>query len=92
MPARDVALAQFGKVEPGGKMIAFGGEQHRTYVGGNSAEESVQADHGVVVERVAFLNTVEPKNRDLAPAFGRERDGQRDGGKVMRLGHKRPSE
>ncbi len=67
---RHVALLKLVKVEPGGKILAFGHEQHRADVIGQRGKEAVDAANGLVVERVAFVLPFEPQNRHRALPLG----------------------
>jgi hypothetical protein len=68
----NVALSQLGQVEPGREMLALAAEQHRARFLWYGAEESLDAEHGRVVERVPLFWTIEPQNYDVAVEIGRE--------------------
>ena len=65
-----VALGQFGQIEPGAEMLALAGEHDGADVLRQRAEESLDAAHGRIVERVALLARDEPQHRDRAVALG----------------------
>lgn len=67
-----VALLQLGKIEPSGEVLPFGGEQHGGDLVGHRAEESVETEHGIVVERVTLVRALEPQNRYAAIKLGSE--------------------
>ena len=62
----DVALFQFAQVETGGKMLALAGEQHGADIGRQRGEESLDADDGFVVQRIALVRPLEPQDGDVA--------------------------
>ncbi len=70
---RQVALFEFGEIEPGGEMLAVTGEQHGADAVRQRGEERVDAVHGVVVERVALVFALEPQDGDGALPLGCQR-------------------
>ncbi len=75
---RDVALLQFAQVEAGGEMLAFAMQQHGADAVGQRREEGLDADDGLVVERVALFRAREFQDRDRALPLGGERSRQID--------------
>jgi hypothetical protein len=65
--------AQVGEVEAGREMIAVPVQHHRLHAFGQVVEERLDAEHGLVIERVALLGPVEPQDRDVAARFGVQR-------------------
>ncbi len=53
------------EIEPGGEMLAFARQQHAARAFRRRAEECLDAEDGVVVERVALLRPVQPQDRDV---------------------------
>jgi len=70
---RNVALFQFAEVEAGGKMLALAMQQHGADAVRQRRKEFLDADDGLVVERVAFLRTLETQDGDVALPLGGER-------------------
>ena len=73
----DVALFQFAQIEAGGKMLALAGEQHGADAVGQRREEGLDAEDGLVIQRVALLRALEPQDGDVALPLGGERSRQR---------------
>ncbi len=90
---RDVALGEFAEIEPGGEVLALGGQHHRLDPLGQRLEERFDAEHGRIVERIALVRAHERQDGDVAAAFGAQRGRQRDVEAVSRLGgaHGSPS-
>ena len=72
----DVALFQLAQIEAGGKMLAFACEQHGADAVGQRREEGLDADDGLVVERVALVRPLEPQDGDRALPLGGKRSRQ----------------
>ena len=56
---RDIAFGQFAEIEAGGKMLAFGGEDHRLDPFGQRVEERLDAENGRIVERIALVRALQ---------------------------------
>lgn len=65
-PRGRVPLGQFGEVEAGAEMIPVAGQDHRLGALGQSGEEPLQAEHGRVVERIAFPGARQMHDGDVA--------------------------
>ena len=64
---KDVALGQFGQIEPGAEMIAFAGEHHGADIVRQRAEERLDAAHRRIVERVALFGARSSVSTATAP-------------------------
>ncbi len=82
---RHVALGEFAQIEPGGEMLAFGGQHDGPDVFGQRVEERLDAENGRVVERVALVRARQRQDRDLVAAFGAQRIRQIDREAVSRV-------
>ena len=76
MPAVDVALGQFGKIEPGAEIVAFAGQHHGADAVRDRREECFDAEHGGIVERVALFRTRQLEDCDGALPLGAQRRRQ----------------
>ena len=80
----------FGKVEPGGEMLALAGQHDRADVRREPGEEGLEPKHRHVVERVALLRAREPQMGDGAAARRfqgrRQVDADRQVGILLRHG------
>ena len=63
---RDIALLDLVEVEAGREVFALGYEQHAACAVRHGAEECVDAQDGLVVQRIALVRPVEPQYRDMA--------------------------
>ena len=76
MPCVTSRSLQFAQIEPGGKMLALAVQQHRADAVRQRGEEGLDAENGLVVERVALLRPRQPQDRDRALPLGGERGRQ----------------
>ena len=74
----DVALFQLAQVEPGGKMLALAMQQHGADAVGQRREECLDADDGLIVQRIALVRALEPQDGNRALPLRMQRSGQRD--------------
>src|SRR5262245_66480691 len=65
MPDRrlDVVRAQVGQVEPGGEMLAIPVQYNRLHAGRQLVEEYLETKHGLIVEGVALLVSIDTQVR-----------------------------
>ncbi len=76
-PLDDAALGQFGKVEPGGEMIALAVDSTTAFDAGRQrGEKDLETEHGGVVEGVAFLRPRQAQQCNVAAALGGKRGRQ----------------
>ena len=75
----DVALGQLGEIEPGAEMLALRGHDDGADIVRQRCEETADAAHRLVVERVAFCRAIEPQHGDRAMPLGLQ--GRRQIGK-----------
>ena len=69
--AEDVALFKLGEVQPGAEMLAVAGEHDGADIVRQRVEERLDALHGRVVERIAFLRAMQPQHGDSRRAVRR---------------------
>ena len=72
----DVVLLEFAEIEAGGEMLALAMQQHGADAVRQRGEEGLDAENGLVVERIALVRTRQPQHGDLALPLGIERGGQ----------------
>ena len=70
-----IVLLQFGKIEPGAKVLTCAVHHNRPHALGNRRKKRAEAAHGGVVQRVALRGTIETKDRDVPVNFQMQRLG-----------------
>ena len=84
----DVVLAQFGKVETGGEVLALAVNHDRFHVLGGGIEQCFQAEDGLVVQGVAFFGPAEPDEANFTPSSAWSESGSfgKDAGSFCDIG------
>jgi hypothetical protein len=67
---RNVAILQFRQIKTGREVFTLAREEHGMDTARQRREELLDANDGVVIERVAFLRAIEPQDCDRTFSLG----------------------
>src|SRR5579871_1876115 len=86
-PGRDVALCEFGEIEPGAEMLALAVDDDGFDVVGDGREEVLNALNGGVVQRVALVRATQAEDANRAVLLEVERGRKLIASFVIAVGH-----